>query len=47
MDSAAFSDLRHTLDNELSNVSSEILALDLQRQQLVERRNEVTTYLFL
>ncbi|KAI6191622.1 ATP-dependent DNA helicase [Aphelenchoides bicaudatus] len=41
MDSTTYSELRRTLDNDLSNVDSEILALDLQRQQLIERRNEI------
>lgn len=47
MDSTAFSDLRRTLDDELSGLDSEILALDLQRQQLVERRKEVGAFLIL
>jgi hypothetical protein len=42
MDSTEYSDLKRTLDNELNDVNSEILALDLQRQQLVERRNDVS-----
>jgi hypothetical protein len=33
--------MERSLNNELDNIESELLALDLQRQQLIERRNEV------
>lgn len=47
MDAAAFSDLKSTLENELGNIESELVAIDLQRQQLIERKTEVISMLFI